>query len=139
LFQQEDFAMTQKLNAKKLAWILPFALSAGLTASAANTGHVEADNTKKNERDTRAGVVTAQDQAKGSDADVDVTRRIRQELVNDDSLSTNAKNVKIITLGGVVTLRGPVASETERMKVATAAKKASGVKRVENKLEIKTE
>lgn len=131
--------MMQKLNARKLAWIAPFVLSAGLTASAANTNHVEADNTKKNERDTRANVVTAQDQAKGSEADVEVTRKIRQEIVNDDSLSTNAKNVKIITLGGVVTLRGPVATEAERSKIATAAKNASGVKRVDNKLEVKTE
>lgn len=131
--------MKQKMNAKKLAWIMPFALCASLTASAANSDQVKADNTGKNERDTRANVVTAQDQAKGSDADVDVTRRIRQELVSDDSLSTNAKNVKIITLGGVVTLRGPVASEAERMKIATAAQKASGVKRVDNKLEVKAE
>lgn len=139
--------MTQKWNAKKLAWVLPFILSTGLTASAADTDRgeteatkrVEPDNTKKNERDTQAGMVTAQDQAKGSNADVDVTRRIRQEIVGDDSLSTNAKNVKIITLGGVVTLRGPVASEEERSKIITAAKKVSGVKRVDNKLEVKME
>jgi osmotically-inducible protein OsmY len=144
--------MTQKLNAKNLAWVIPFALSAGLTASAADTHHVTTktkttkevehaapDNTKKNARDTREDVVTAQDQSKGSDADVQVTRHIRQDLVNDDSLSTNAKNVKIITLGGVVTLRGPVASSAEKAKIATAAKNVAGVKRVDNQLEVKAE
>jgi hyperosmotically inducible protein len=144
------FAMTQKWNAKKLAWVVPFALSAGLSASAANTHttttsttkdvkNAAPDNTKKNARDTHEGVVTAQDQTKGSDADVEVTRHIRQDLVNDASLSTNAKNVKIITLGGVVTLRGPVASSTEKEKIATAAKNATGVKKVDNQLEIKAE
>jgi hyperosmotically inducible protein len=131
--------MKHKLNVKKLAWILPFALSAGLTASAANSKHVAPDNTKKNERDTRTELPTAQDQSKGSDSDVALTREIRQEIVKDDSLSTNAKNVKIITLGGVVTLRGPVASAAEKAKIATAAKHAAGVKRVDNKLEVKVE
>ena len=37
-----------------------------------------------------------------------MTQKIRKAVVADDSLSMNAHNVKIITLDGVVTLRGPV-------------------------------
>ncbi len=41
-------------------------------------------------------------------ADIKMTADIRKMVVDDDSLSMAAKNVKIITIAGVVTLRGPV-------------------------------
>jgi hyperosmotically inducible periplasmic protein len=44
--------------------------------------------------------------------------------------------VKIITSGGVVTLRGPVASSEEKMAVAKKVEKINGVRRVDNQLEI---
>jgi osmotically-inducible protein OsmY len=60
-------------------------------------------------------------------------------VVEDDSLSTSAHNVKIITVDGVVTLRGPVKSERERNAIAAKAKSVAGVKQVQNKLEIARE
>jgi osmotically-inducible protein OsmY len=56
--------------------------------------------------------------------------------VADDSLSTTAHNVKIITVDGVVTLRGPVNNDQEKAKIADAAKKIAGVKQVDNQLEV---
>jgi osmotically-inducible protein OsmY len=44
--------------------------------------------------------------------------------------------VKIITTDGVVTLRGPVKSAQEKTAVAAAARRAPGVKRVDDQLEI---
>jgi len=69
-------------------------------------------------------------------ADRGTSRRIQQAIVNDKSLSTSAHNVKIVAENGVVTLRGPVVSEKERDEVAAAAKKVSGVKRVDNRLDV---
>lgn len=75
-----------------------------------------------------------------SDADRDLTQKIHQSILDDNSLSTNAKNVKIITMNGVVTLRGPVDSEKEKSEVGKKAKEIPGVKNVDNQLEIvKTE
>lgn len=97
-----------------------------------------ADNTKKNERDSPAVETprpTPLDQGQSS-ADVDITAEIRRDLVANDALSMNAKNVKVITKEGVVTLRGPVASEDERAVVVTTVQKVTGVKTVDNQLEI---
>ncbi len=96
---------------------------------------VEPDNTKKNERDNNPGTVTAQDQG-GSPQDLAITQQVRQLVVKDDSLSSAAKNVKIITTEGVVTLRGPVKSNEEKTTLAGFAKNVDGVKRVDNQLEV---
>ena len=96
--------------------------------------HMDADNTGKNVRD-RGDTVTPTDQG-GSAADRELTAAIRKAIVDDDSLSTNAHNVKIVSVGGVVTLRGPVKSPAEKAAVAAKAERTQGVKRVDNQLEV---
>ena len=56
-------------------------------------------------------------------------------LVDDKSLST-ADYVRIVTVDGVVTLRGPVVSEEERNTIATKATQVAGVRKVEDQLEV---
>src|ERR1700720_460303 len=70
-----------------------------------------ADNTKKNQRDRSGETKTSGDQSNSSQ-DVKITAAIRRAVVRDHSLSMTAKNVKIITSNGMVTLRGPVKSDT---------------------------
>jgi hyperosmotically inducible protein len=93
------------------------------------------DNTGRNERDSDGTTLTPGDQS-SNEADVELTRRIREAVVADESLSTNAHNVKIITINGKVTLRGPVESEAERAKVVATAQQLAGKNKVDNKLEI---
>ena len=95
----------------------------------------DADNTGRNVRDRDDASKTPTDQG-NSDADRNITAHIRKEIVDNDGLSTNAHNVKIITTDGTVTLRGPVKSAQEKAWVAAAAHRAPGVKRVDNQLEI---
>ena len=106
-----------------------------LSAGAAFAGDYDADNTGKNTRDRDDQAMTSGDQG-GSAADREVTANIRKAVVSDDSLSTNAHNVKIITQNGVVTLRGPVKSAAEKASVAAKARQVAGVKRVDDQLEI---
>lgn len=94
-----------------------------------------ADNTKMNERDRTQPTLTPGDQAE-NEADRGITQKIRQGVVKEDNLSMNARNVKIITIDGVVTLRGPVKSEQERQAVLALALNVPGVKKVDNQLEI---
>jgi len=94
-----------------------------------------ADNTGKNMRDRSGDTLTSGDQSENA-RDLTITQNVRQALVADDSLSTNAHNVKVITVDGVVTLRGPVSSAQEKAKVSAAAERIAGVKRVDNQLEI---
>jgi hyperosmotically inducible periplasmic protein len=97
----------------------------------------DADNTEKNVRDRDGRTLTPMDQG-GSAADRELTAAIRKAIVDDDALSTNAHNVKIVTVGGVVTLRGPVKSPAEKAAVAAKAERTQGVKRVDNQLEVET-
>jgi hyperosmotically inducible protein len=98
-------------------------------------GEYDADNSAKNARDRGDQAITPTDQG-GSAADREVTAKVRKAIVDDDSLSTNAHNVKVITQNGVVTLRGPIKDAAERSSVAAKARKVAGVKRVDNQLEI---
>ena len=94
-----------------------------------------ADNTGKNARDRDDQSVTATDQS-NDPADLKLTADIRKMVVGDDSLSMMVKNVKIITVGGVVTLRGPVETEKEKAAIESHAKQG-GAKNITNELEIK--
>ena len=94
-----------------------------------------ADNTGKNVRDRDDQSVTATDQS-NDPADLKLTADTRKMVVGDESLSMMAKNVKIVTIGGVVTLRGPVESEKEKAAIESHAKQA-GAKKITNELEIK--
>jgi osmotically-inducible protein OsmY len=94
------------------------------------------DNTGRNERDSGGGTLTPMDQSE-NEADVTLTQQIRQAVVDDDALSTTAKNIKIITVDGVVTLRGPVDSEQERTRIVAKAEQLAGAKKVNNQLEVK--
>src|SRR5262249_27478990 len=97
-----------------------------------------ADNTARNvrDKDANANVPTPMDQGK-SEADRTITEHVRKAVVNDDALSTNAHNVKIITQNGVVTLRGPVNTATEKATVVAMARSTPGVTRVDDQLEVK--
>jgi hyperosmotically inducible periplasmic protein len=96
---------------------------------------VEPDNTGRNVRDRDNQTKTPGDQSE-NEADRTITQNIRQAITADDSLSTNAKNVKIITNDGTVTLRGPVKSEKEKTDIEAKAKQVAGVKRVDNQIEV---
>ena len=110
-------------------------LAAMVAATPAVAGDYDADNSAKNARDRDDQSMTSGDQG-GSAADRELTANIRKAIVDDDGLSMNAHNVKVITKDGVVTLRGPVKNAAEKTSVAAKAQKVSGVKRVDNQLEI---
>jgi len=96
---------------------------------------VSADNTEVNKRDASDRTLTADDQNNNA-KNLEVVSKIRSDLVNDSNLSTYAKNVKIVVLGGEVTLRGPVNSQAEKEKIANVASLAAPSMRVQNKLEV---
>jgi hyperosmotically inducible periplasmic protein len=116
----------------------PTALTLILSAMLAGSSwsqDTNADNTGKNKRDKDDQSVTATDQS-NDPADLKITADIRKMVVGDDSLSMMGKNVKIVTMGGVVTLRGPVETEKEKATIESHAKQA-GAKKITNQLEIK--
>ncbi len=92
------------------------------------------DNSAVNQRD-RDQTLTPMDQS-NKPADLKITRQIRRALVKDHELSTDAKNIKIITIDGAVTLRGPVKSEQEKADIAAKAAQLAGDTNVRNELEV---
>ncbi|HSO47894.1 MAG TPA: BON domain-containing protein [Rhizobiaceae bacterium] len=94
-----------------------------------------ADNSARNARDAAGNEVTPLDQSH-AESDVELTRAIRKMLVDDATLGTNAQNVKVVTVDGKVTLRGPVASAAEQARIVSIAEKAAGPDRVLNELEV---
>lgn len=92
------------------------------------------DNTAINERDRDGQTLTPIDQS-NEPADLKITADARKLVVADDDLSMNAKNVKIITVAGKVTLRGTVETAAEKAAIAKHAKQA-GATVVTNQLEI---
>ena len=108
---------------------------AGDRATGASEAQVPADNTGRNTRDRDGDTATADKQSNDKN-DVEITRQIRRAITKDDSLSTSAHNVKIVTNAGAVTLRGPVVSEKEKLAVAKKAESVNGVGKVDNQLEV---
>ncbi len=105
-------------------------------ASAPSTIGKEPDNTGVNARDRSNQALTPLDQG-GSESDRKLTQQVRQAVMSDGTLSFTAKNVKIITVNGKVTLRGPVNTAEERASIEAAARKIAGATQVDNQLEVK--
>ena len=90
------------------------------------------DNSKQNQGQTP----TAQNQSSSS-ADRHTTAQVRKAIIADKNLSIYAHNVKIITRGGQVTLKGPVKTEEEKQQVATDAANAVSADKITNELTVK--
>ena len=96
----------------------------------------KADNTERNQKDRDGTTKTPPDQSNNPE-DVKLTQSIRQAVVKDKSLSMTAKNVKIITIDGKVTLRGPVKTDDEKKTIDKLAKVSAGDTKVTNEIEVK--
>jgi sporulation protein YlmC with PRC-barrel domain len=69
-----------------------------------------------------------------STSDVNITRRIRQGILDGKDMSLNARNVKVITQKGYVTLRGPVDNDEEKRLIGVIAIDIALLANVDNQL-----
>jgi hyperosmotically inducible protein len=86
---------------------------------------------------TNKGQNTTAEHQSDNSTDLMITKKIRQSLIADKSLSTYGHNVKIITRHGEVTLKGPVHSEEEKQAIASKAEEVAGAGKVSNQLTVK--
>ena len=93
------------------------------------------DNSKNNQGNGNSGAMTAQSQ-KENPSDRAISQKIRKSIMQDKSLSTYAKNIKIVTMDGKVTLKGPVRSGEEKNAINAKAIAVAGAINVTNNLEI---
>ena len=110
-------------------------LSALSVAALAGDEKAKSDNTATNERDRSGETKTSGDQSNSS-ADIKTTQAIRQALMKDSGLSATAKNIKVVTANGRVTLRGPVKTAQEKAKIDQLARSAAGGAQIDDQLEV---
>jgi osmotically-inducible protein OsmY len=94
------------------------------------------DNTRINQRDRQGANTTPFDQPNDAE-DIKVAAAVRKAIMDDDSLSTTAHNVKFVASDGTVTLRGPVKNDAEKARVESIVKGVPGVATVQNQLDSK--
>jgi hyperosmotically inducible periplasmic protein len=112
--------------------LAPARMMPALAHSAMNSAP---DNSAENARDRDHQTLTPMDQSNKPE-DLRMSSKIRQAVAKDDQLSTEAKNIKIITINGTVTLRGPVKSDGERAEIVAKAAQIAGEANVHSELEV---
>ena len=120
----------------KQASLVLASISVTSLSAMADEEKTNADNTAINQRDRSGETATSGDQSNSS-ADLKITQAIRQALMKDGELSTTAKNIKVITANGQVTLRGPVNNAQEKAKIDQIAKSAAGGAKIVDELDVK--
>jgi len=108
-------------------------VAAGQSAAYAQSSSAPADNSAQNVQDRNHQTLTPVDQSNKPE-DLAISRQIRSSLVKDRDLSTDAKNIKIITIDRTVTLRGVVETDSERTSVEARAAHVAGAANVHNEL-----
>jgi hyperosmotically inducible protein len=121
------------MNKSIIAALLLSSAIAAPHVFAQSTSSVAPDNSKSNQVDpSNAG--NADTAQTNNAADIDLTKRIRQSVIADKSLSTYAHNIKIVTAKGSVTLNGVVRSEEEKRVIEMKAATIAGKNNVTNEL-----
>src|SRR6266487_2217398 len=128
--------MKGKEPMKRTLLVLACLSAHSVAAFAADDEKTTSDNTATNERDRSGETKTSGDQSNSS-ADLKITQAIRRALMKDRELSTTAKNIKVITANGEVTLRGPVKTAQEKAKIDQVARSAAGGAQVDDQLDVK--
>jgi hyperosmotically inducible protein len=96
------------------------------------------DNSKSNKLESSNRAATA-DKAKNDATDLDLAKRVRQNVTADKSLSTYGHNVKIVAVDGTVTLNGVVRSANEKTQIAKTAAAIAGADHVVDDLKVAPE
>jgi hyperosmotically inducible periplasmic protein len=122
-------------NMKRTTLSLLCLSTVALSAFSQENASSAADNSGRNIRDRSGNTQTSGDQSNAT-PDIKTSAAIRRSLMHDHSLSMMAKNVKIDTENGVVTLRGPVKSDAEKTKIEELAKQAAQGATIHNQLEV---
>ena len=125
------------MTQSKLAWLAALTsvafgtqVACGQSQSAANP-----DNTGANAQNSSTMARTADQQAENA-GDLDLTKRIRQSVLADKTLSTYAHNVKIVSVNGTVTLDGVVRSDHEKREIESKAQRIAGKDRVVDQMQV---
>jgi osmotically-inducible protein OsmY len=114
--QWKVFAMRAGLIAAIAAWPFAGAIAAGYGDAKGNT--VTTEGQPQNKRDEK------------------LMQRVRKSINDEKSLSVDAKNIKVVSVNGKLTLRGPVQSAAERDLITRRASDIAGMENVDDQLKV---
>jgi osmotically-inducible protein OsmY len=125
-----------RISALAISLLIGGALPAGQLALAQAPANPPAQTAPDNSAANKDQGDTAQDQGT-SPEDRAIARKLRKAIMDDKSISTYGKNVKIIAREGAVTLKGPVTSEDEKKEIGDLAVQVTGgADKVDNQLTV---
>lgn len=107
---------------------------ASMPSFAQSAGSAPADNSRANQ--SAVHQEASADAQKNDSTDLSLTRRIRRSVTADKSLSTYGHNVKIVSVGGRVTLNGAVASYDEKASIHAKAVSIAGKDHVVDRMTV---
>lgn len=111
-------------------------LTLTIAATLVSTGAFAKQETTPNPRVvSQEEQITAGEQSNKPD-DIAMVKKIRQDLMKDNSLSTKAKNVKVFVLNNGVTLKGPVNTDMEREAILKHAYTAAPKHKIYNQISV---
>ena len=119
-----EFTLSRKITLASLSFLY---LAVAAAAQSPGPAITKSYSTHENRHTQGSSTVDGQT---NNPADRELTRNIRQAIVADKSLSTYAHNIKIVTQGGTVTLKGPIRKKAERTTLEARAKKLAGAYKV---------
>jgi hyperosmotically inducible periplasmic protein len=125
--------MKFKLSTLAAFAVLVVACSVSPVLSSAQMGQEASPDNSKTNADHKK---TADDQPNGSN-DRLITAKARKVIMADKGLSSYAHNIKIITMNGQVTLKGPVKSEEEKQRIINDLADVIPAGNVTNQLTVK--
>jgi hyperosmotically inducible periplasmic protein len=113
---------------------LILAMSGWVSFAAPSPQTLAPSASKYADSDLSSSILTA-DQQRNNKSDLQLAKAVRKAVMAEAGLSVYAQNIKIIAHDGVVTLRGPVRSESEKNRIGRLAWEA-GAKGLDNMLQI---
>ncbi|GEM_PF-5554238 len=127
--------------------VLLFAQLAQAADGAATTSQVNGSNPATDTSTSGAGTTsdssygTSQTSNTGTgatgDSNMDISSRVRQDLLSDSSLSTQARAAQVTTQGQEVVIKGTAASQEEKSKVEEVVRQAAGNMTIDNQMVVR--
>ncbi len=127
--REDEFARSKKNDSSSLLkWLLLAGIPLVLLASyLAHENSKAAEDRFANQSATAPGIIE-------TPVDQSISRNIRNALLSNDMISNDAKNIRVETNNGIVTLSGTVASAQEKNAIFRVTQNISGVKQVNDQL-----
>jgi hyperosmotically inducible periplasmic protein len=114
---------------------LRLALALSILLASGSVLWLSAQNTNRQTTPPKRNQTTATHQP-GNQADLAMSRQIRSAITLDRSLGPNAKNIKIMTKNGMVTLSGSVRSEEDKQAIEAKANEIAGADHVKSQIRV---